>query len=168
MEYRSLFPIRISHCIIPLLEIFQRPLLRWGWRQSFLAWLKRHCINWPPALSYLSHIEFPKILSHFRNTGHLSISYSLHGAHSFSTCAPFSRNALHSPPPLAAAAAAKSPQSCPTLCDPINGSPPGSAVPGILQARTLEWGAIAFSASSPYSSLIKVSSPDLRSNVSFT
>ena len=44
-----------------------------------------------------------------------------------------------------AAAAAKSPQSCPTLCDPIDGSPPGSAVPGILQARILEWVAISFS-----------------------
>ena len=42
-----------------------------------------------------------------------------------------------------AAAAAKSLQSCPTLCDPIDGSPPGSPVPGILQARVLEWGAIA-------------------------
>ena len=45
----------------------------------------------------------------------------------------------------AAAAAAKLPQSCPTLCDPIYGSPPGSPVPGILQARTLEWVAISFS-----------------------
>ena len=45
----------------------------------------------------------------------------------------------------AAAAAAKSLQLCPTLCDPINGSPPGSAIPGILQARTLEWVAISFS-----------------------
>ena len=44
-----------------------------------------------------------------------------------------------------AAAAAKSFQSCPTLCDPINGSPPGSPFPGILQARTLEWVAISFS-----------------------
>ena len=44
-----------------------------------------------------------------------------------------------------AAAAAKSHQSCPTLCDPINGSPPGSSIPGILQARTLEWVAISFS-----------------------
>ena len=44
-----------------------------------------------------------------------------------------------------AAAAAKSLQSCPTLCDPTDGSPPGSPVPGILQARTLEWVAIAFS-----------------------
>ena len=42
-------------------------------------------------------------------------------------------------------AAAKSLQSCPTLCDPIDGSPPGSPVPGILQARTLEWIAISFS-----------------------
>ena len=45
----------------------------------------------------------------------------------------------------AAAAAAKSLQSCPTLCDPIDGSPPGSPVPRILQARTLEWVAISFS-----------------------
>ena len=43
------------------------------------------------------------------------------------------------------ATAAKSLQSCPTLCDPIDGSPPGSPVPGILQVRTLEWVAIAFS-----------------------
>ena len=45
------------------------------------------------------------------------------------------------------AAAAKSLQSCPTLCDPIDGSPPGSPVPGILQARTLEW-VVAISLSS--------------------
>ena len=48
---------------------------------------------------------------------------------------------------LYSAAAAKSPQSCPTLCDPIDSSPPGSPVPGILQARTLEWVAISFSTS---------------------
>ena len=45
----------------------------------------------------------------------------------------------------AAAAAAKSLQSCPTLCDPVDGSLPGSPVPGILQARILEWVAISFS-----------------------
>ena len=45
----------------------------------------------------------------------------------------------------AAAAAAKSLQLCPTLCDPIDGSPTGSPIPGILQARTLEWVAISFS-----------------------
>ena len=43
------------------------------------------------------------------------------------------------------AAAAKSPQLCPTLCDPIDGSPPGSPIPGIVQARILEWLAISFS-----------------------
>jgi len=46
---------------------------------------------------------------------------------------------------IAAAAAAKSLQSCLTLCDPIDGSPPGSPIPGVLQARTLEWVAISFS-----------------------
>ena len=45
----------------------------------------------------------------------------------------------------ATAKSAKSLQLCPTLCDPIDGSPPGSPVPGILQARTLEWVAISFS-----------------------
>ena len=49
------------------------------------------------------------------------------------------------PGSLAAAAAAKLLQLRPTLCDPIDGSPPGSPVPGILQARTLEWVAISFS-----------------------
>ena len=54
------------------------------------------------------------------------------------------------PPPIhiilfAAAAAAKLLQPCPILCDPIDGSPPGSAAPGIFQARTLEWVAISFS-----------------------
>ena len=48
-------------------------------------------------------------------------------------------------PRAAAAAAAKSFQSCQTPCDPIDGSPPGCPVPGILQARTLEWIAISFS-----------------------
>ena len=62
-----------------------------------------------------------------------------------------SLNFTHAYPPpthrcaAAAAAAAKSLQSCPTLCDPIDSSPPGSPVPGILQARTLAWVAISFS-----------------------
>ena len=51
---------------------------------------------------------------------------------------------LYDPPPTAAAAA-KLLQSCPALCDPIDGSPPGSDVPRILQARTLEWVAISSS-----------------------
>ena len=49
------------------------------------------------------------------------------------------------PPLISSVAAAKSLQSCPTLCNPIDGSPPGSPVPGILQARTLKWVAISFS-----------------------
>ena len=57
----------------------------------------------------------------------------------------------------AAAAAAKSLQSCPTLCDPIDGSQPGSPVPGILQARTLEWVAISFS--NAWKWKVKVKSP---------
>ena len=52
---------------------------------------------------------------------------------------------LPSPHNTAAAAAAKSLQSCPTLCDPMDCSPPGSPVPGILQARTLEWVVMSFS-----------------------
>ena len=55
----------------------------------------------------------------------------------------------------AAAAVAKSLQSCLTLCDPIDGSPPGSAIPGILQARTLEWVAISFSIWHIYFTTIK-------------
>ena len=54
-------------------------------------------------------------------------------------------NPQHAAAAAAAAAAAKLLQSCPTLCDPIDSSPPGSPIPGILQARTLEWAAISFS-----------------------
>ena len=56
----------------------------------------------------------------------------------------------------AAAAAAKSFQLCPTLCDPIDGSPPGSPVPGILQARTPEWVAISFSNTSKWKVKVKL------------
>ena len=54
-----------------------------------------------------------------------------------------------------AAAAAKSLQSCPTLCDPIDSSPPGSPIPGILQARTLEWVAISFSSAGKWKVKVK-------------
>ena len=57
-------------------------------------------------------------------------------------CDPFTGNSKST---LRYATAAKSLQSCPTLCDPRDSSPPGSPVPGILQARTLEWVAISFS-----------------------
>ena len=61
------------------------------------------------------------------------------------------------PEPVHAAAAAKSIQSCPTLCDPIDVSPPGSPIPGILQARTLEWVAMSFS--NAWKWKVKVKSP---------
>ena len=62
---------------------------------------------------------------------------------------------LHGIDSAAAAAAAKSLQSCPTLCDPIDGSPPDSPIPGILQARTLEWVAISFSNASKWKNKVK-------------
>ena len=65
---------------------------------------------------------------------------SMHGAWPSKICCGSASSPLQCP-----AAAAKSFQSCPTPCDPIDSSPPGSPVPGILQARTLEWVAISFS-----------------------
>ena len=65
--------------------------------------------------------------------------------------------------PAAAAAAAKSLQSCPTLCDPIDGSPPGSPIPGILQARTLEWVAIYGAPTLKYWVRMKILQRSLRS-----
>ena len=62
---------------------------------------------------------------------------------------------LSSPGYLAAAAAAKLLQSCPTLCDPTDGSPPSSSVPGILQARTLEWVTISFSSAGKWKVKVK-------------
>ena len=58
--------------------------------------------------------------------------------------------APHGKPGLSSAAAAKSLQSCPTLCNPRDGSPPGSPIPGILLARTLEWVAVSFSNASKW------------------
>ena len=74
----------------------------------------------------------------------LELEYHLHP--SFCLCLLVSGRKLSNAfPPTMPVAAAKSLQSCPTLCDPIDGSPPGSPIPGILQARTLEWVAISFS-----------------------
>ena len=69
--------------------------------------------------------------------------HSVREGPSFVTCQAFLNQEI--PAAAAAAAAAKSLQSCPTLCDPIDGSPLGSSVPGILQVRILEWVAISFS-----------------------
>ena len=92
----------------------------------------RNCTKWPST----AYHEFPSclgtyILNIYTHTWY--IAYMLH-----------------------AAAAAKSLQSCPTLCDPIDGSPPGSSVHGILQARTLEW--VAISSSNAWKWKVKVKS----------
>ena len=85
-------------------------------------------------------LEFWRIA---QNPGHIQEKEPL--PCSFCLCLSFVKTTVVTICPIAAAAAAKSLQSCPTLCDPIDSSPPGSPVPGILQARTLEWVAISLS-----------------------
>ena len=78
------------------------------------------------------------------------------GLHAY--CYPKERTlSNHVPPYCLSLVAAKSLQSCPTLCDPIDGSPPGPTIPGILQARTLEW--VAISSSNAWKWKVKVKSP---------
>ena len=74
--------------------------------------------------------------------GSITVGQSCHELNSWGSLKPYVSSGIHH---AAAAAATKSLQSCPTLCDPIDGSAPGSPIPGILQARTLEWVAISFS-----------------------
>ena len=78
------------------------------------------------------------------------------------------RNMMKIIPRPAAAAAAKLLQLCLTLCDPIDGSPPGSSVPGILQARTLEWVAISFSSAWKWKVKVKLLSRDRPSATPWT
>ena len=92
------------------------------------------CTLFPKA----SHQELLRqLLSFYTNDSYSAAFWALDQVDLFSSSFPTAA--------AAAAAAAKSLQLCPTLCDPIDGSPPGPAVPGILQARTLEWVAISFS-----------------------
>ena len=100
------------------------PVLHISW-----SWLKLMCIEpvMPSNRLILCHAllllpPIPPSIGVFSNESTLRIRWPKYGY-----------------PITAAAAAAKSLQSCPTLCNPIDGSPPGSSVPGILQARTLEW-----------------------------
>ena len=109
-------------------------------------------VSWGPLL-YVNFSTHSLFLEHVWN-----VHASLHpSSHYFLLEGPGRKNWLNNnifekprqdrggPKMCVATAAAKSLQSCPTLCDPIDGSPPSSPVPGILQARTLEWVAIAFS-----------------------
>ena len=93
---------------------------------------------------YLCSIVLPLLLCQRPVTVFMSVFPGFLFCSDWSVCVSFCQN--HSVLiTVAAAVAAKSLQSCPSLCDPIDGSPPGSPVPGILQARTLEWAAISFS-----------------------
>ena len=85
------------------------------------------------------------LLQELQNYNLLLINHQQENVGSQQKKIPYIQGQRRSPSKMVAAAAAKSLQSCPTLCDPIDGSPSGSNVPGILQARTLEWVAISFS-----------------------
>ena len=89
-------------------------------------------IAYDKVIDCVDHSKLWKILKEMGAWDHLIVSWE--------TCMQVKNQQLE-----LAAAAAKSLQSCPTLCNPIDGIPPGSPVPGILQARTLEWVAISFS-----------------------
>ena len=108
----------------------------WGWKQDLGPYL----------LSFLIFVKCRSLLKSLLNL--LQYCFCLMFWFLFFGCEEYRILAPQpgiEPAPTAAAAAAKSLQSCPTLCDPIDGSPPGFPVPGILQARTLEWVSISFS-----------------------
>jgi len=102
---------------------------RGSWLRILISSFSHHCILIHFILYFLLYILFyiNTVLTHFPNFPLPSSGFSRYFPKHCCCCA------------------AKSLQSCPTLCDPIDGSPPGSPVPGILQARTLEWVAISFS-----------------------
>ena len=108
---------------------------------TFYCCMAFHCVNIPqlcfhsPVDRLLGNLQFRDI------TNNAVMNILVH----FSWCTWVHNFLGHISWCRIAAAAAKSLQSCPTLCDPIDSSPPGSPVPGILQARTLEWVAISFS-----------------------
>ena len=104
-----------------------------------------------PSIFPNSRIFSSESALHIRWLKYWSFSFSLSPSSEYSGLIPFRVNWLDllccTPTQTLTcfAATAKSLQSCPTLCNPIDGSPPGSPIPGILQARTLEWAAISFS-----------------------
>ena len=104
----------------------------------WLAWCRAQAWQYLPPVSTKDAQNSLRLVLEWS----LLTSWSTHGPSNPNT--PFKVQSLE-PGFSAAAAAAALLQLCPTLCDPIDGSPPGSPVPGILQARTLEWVAISFS-----------------------
>ena len=108
------------------------------WRQEEKEMTEDEMVGWP---HQLSRHKFEHTLGDDEGRG--SLASAVHGA---TRVRHYWVTEQQQPSALALlAAAAKSSQSCPTLCDPIDSSPPGSPVPGILQARMLEWVAISFS-----------------------
>ena len=155
----------ISFAISSLVHKLTRSILlnyknTWGFLESLFLYF--YFIDYAKAFDYVDHNRLWKILKGIRISDHLTcllrnlyagqeiIVRTEHGTtdwfkigkgvHTSVYCHPAYLTFMQS-----AAAAAKLLQSCPTLCDPRDGSPPGSSVPGILQARTLEWVAISFS-----------------------
>ena len=123
-------------------------LIRWAFAGKVLSLVVHIMLPnyWSFSFNISSSSEYSVLIS-IRLTGLISLqskglsrvfSNTTVGKHEFFGAQPSLWSNSHSH----AAAAAASLQSCPTLCDPIDGSPPGSAIPGILQARTLEWVAI--------------------------
>ena len=105
--------------------------------------LPYHCVSLLPSLSPLVTTSLFSVSVSYIHSFIFVISTTLF--YFLSESPEMFTEVLMLPSFCAAAAAAKSLQSCPTLCDPRDGSPPGSSIPGILQARTLEWVAISFS-----------------------
>ena len=99
--------------------------------------LHRWCsLLWPLRIPFINCLLVVHITQLFPSAGLSNLSWLPHWANSFWDCSAKS---------LQKKKKKKSLQSCPTLCDPIDGGPPGSPIPGILQARTLEWVTISFS-----------------------
>ena len=122
-------PIDGSPPGFPIPEILQTRTVEWVAISFFNAW------KWKVKVKSLSHVQLLATT--------WTAAYQAPPSMGFSRQEYWSGVPLPSPQPIAAAA--KSLQLCPTLCDPIDGSPSGSPIPGILQARVLEWGVIAFS-----------------------
>ena len=129
MNMFSTFSLKYKRCHMTCWQSIAREEFPWPKKVTFTSCILKlfqvNQLNWDWRKDYTPLFKFKCVQS--ITWGSLISCYT--------TCSPAA----------AAAAAAESLQSCPTLCDPIDGSPPGSPVPGILQARTLEWVAISFS-----------------------
>ena len=113
------------------------------WNNSFLNYAFYFRIDWYRKVVKIVYLQKTELVGSVFTS--LAISFTSIGSSTYLSIYRDLFQEIGSHHGGAAAAAAKSLQSCPTLWDPIDGSPPGSSVPGILQARTLEWAAISFS-----------------------